>query len=115
MSKRSKILVVDKKKKYSSLFQGFRKHKFSIDKLDSLLQLSEMELTNFNLFFIVVYETRDIFELLKIYKGSVPVIIASDNLKILKKLNGLVCMPVLDLSKNDNMIGLNQCMKEVLV
>lgn len=116
MNKRNKILVVDKKSNYSSLFQGFRKNKFTIENLDSVLKMANDELVTFNLFFVVLYETRDVFELLKIYNGSTPIIVASENSRILKKMKNLSCLPLLDLSlKGNTTIKLHECIKDVFV
>lgn len=105
--------MVDKNDKYSFLFKGFRKNKFVVSHFDSIIKFSDEELLNANLFFMVLYETRDIFELLKIYNGSTPIIIASDNLRILKKMKNLGCFSLFDLSKKGNLnIGLHECLKQ---
>jgi hypothetical protein len=107
--------VVDKYDKYSYLFKGFRKNKFVINSLISISKLSDVELSESNLFFIVLYEPKDIFELLKIYKGATPIIIASENVKILKKIKNVGCFIILDLSKKGNLsIGLHECIEQVL-
>lgn len=116
MSKRQKILVVDKYDKYSFLFNGFRKNKFVHNKLVSLMRLSDDELSDISLLFIVIYELRDVFELLKVCKGTVSVIVATENVKILKKLKDLECFMVLDLSNKGNLyIGFHECISKVFV
>ena len=116
MSNRRKILVIDKYDKYSYLFSGFRKNKFVHNKLISLFKLSEADLFDISLFFIVLYEPRDVFELLKVCKSTTPVIIASENVKILKKLKDLEGFIVLDLSKKGNLyIEFHECLSQVFV
>ena len=51
---------------------------------------------------MVLYEYRDVFELLKFRDGGIPAIIASENIKIIKKLQKLNCYPVVDLSKRNS-------------
>lgn len=107
--------MVDKYDKYSYLFKGFRKNKFVINSLISFSKLSDVELSDYNLFFIVLYQPEDIFELLKIYKGATPIIIASENVKILKKMKNVGCFIMLDLSRKGNLsIGLHECIEQVL-
>ena len=86
VSKKFKIGIVDKKGKYSFLFQGFRKNKFSISGLETVMTVTSEEMVNYNIFFMVLYEYRDVFELLKFRDGGIPAIIASENVKIIKKL-----------------------------
>jgi hypothetical protein len=66
MGERSKILVIDKYNKYSYLFKGYRKNKFVLKNNVSFSKFSDKELPDFNLFFIVLYEPKDIFELLRV-------------------------------------------------
>ena len=114
MSVRHKILVVDKNHKYPFLFEGLRKNKFSIGCLRSFAGLSESELSNFNMFFMVIYEPKDIFELLKVYKGTIPIVIASDNSKIIKKMKNLGCLPLIDLSIKGNInSGVYECINQM--
>ena len=109
-------MVVDKNDKYSFLFKGFRKNKFEINHFGTVLKFSDTELSNIDLFFMVLYETRDVFELLKIYKGTTPIVIASDNLRILKKMKNLGCFSLFDLSKKGNLhIGLSECIQQVVM
>lgn len=105
MSKRYKILVVGKNDKYQLLFEGLRKNKFAINFSRSFSSFSESELTYFNMFFIVIYEPRDVFELLRVYKENTPIVVASNNLNILKKMKNFSSLTLIDLSKNSTMIG----------
>jgi hypothetical protein len=115
VSKKFKIGVVDKKGKYSFLFQGFRKNKFSISELETVMSVTSEEMVNYNLFFMVLYEYRDVFELLKFRDGGIPAIIASENVKIIKKLQKLNCYPVVDLSKRNSIhTSLHDCMNEFI-
>jgi hypothetical protein len=115
VSKKFKIGVVDKKGKYSFLFQGFRKNKFSISGLETVMSVTSEEMVNYNLFFMVLYEYRDVFELLKFRDGGIPAIIASENVKIIKKLQKLNCYPVVDLSKRNSIHNsLYDCMNEFI-
>jgi hypothetical protein len=111
---RNRILVVDKNGRYVSLFKGLRKNKFIVDSIPSLSTLSAEELLDFNLFFIVLYNARDVFDLLKVYKEKTPIVVASSNLKILKKMRDLGCFSVVDFSKKGNLsIELLDCIKQV--
>lgn len=110
-----KIGVVDKKGKYSFLFQGFRKNKFAISGLETVMSVTSEEMANYNIFFMVLYEYRDVFELLKFRDGEIPAIIASENVKIIKKLQKLNCYPVVDLSKRNSIhSSLHDCMNELI-
>ena len=55
MNKRCKILLVDKNNKYPSLFSGFRKNKFKIDAIYSVLKSTETDLQDTNVFVVVLY------------------------------------------------------------
>ena len=57
------------------------------------------------MFFMVIYEPRDVFELLRVYKESTPIVVASNNLNILKKMKNYSSLTLIDLSKNNTMIG----------
>lgn len=106
--------MFDKYDKYSYLFNGFRKNKFKINSFSSFSKLSDVELSDSNLFFTVLYEPKDIFELFKVYKFAAPIIIASENVKILKKMKNFECFIILDLSKKGNLsIGLHECIQQV--
>ncbi len=114
MCRKHKILVVDKNDKYPFLFKGLRKNKFAIDSISSFSGLPESELTNFNMFFMIIYEPRDVFELLKVYKGTTPIVVASDNSKIIKKMKNLNCLSLIDLSIKSNFDnGLYECINKM--
>ncbi len=66
MNKRCNILVVDKKNNYSILFKGFRKNKFKIDAISSVLKSTETALQDTNVFFVVLYEPKDIIQIVKL-------------------------------------------------
>lgn len=115
VSTKCKIAVVDKKGKYSFLFQGFRKNKFSVSGLETVMSVTSEEMANYNIFFMVLYEFRDVFELLKMRQSDIPAIIASENVKIIKKLQKLNCYPVVDLSKRNSIhTSLHDCMNEFI-
>lgn len=94
---RCKILLVDKKHKFSFIFNGLRKNKFSVNFSDSVLKNTESELLNVNVFFIVIYEKKDIIQLIKLFKIYPSIIIASENSKLLRRLNQLNTFPVVNL------------------
>jgi hypothetical protein len=115
INKKCKILVVDKKGKYPFLFRGFRKHKYVISQIDTLLLLDDDDLNNYNLFFIVLYEVRDIFEVLKNHNANTPIILASENSKIIKKIEQLKCFSIVNLSQRANTtIGVQRAMIQTL-
>lgn len=97
-----KILVVDKKGKYPYLFSGFRKHRYVVSQIESLLTLDDEELTKYNLFCVILYEIKDLLEVLKNYKANKPIIIASDNSKMVKKIEKLKCFSIVDLTQRVN-------------
>lgn len=112
------IVVVDKKGKFPFLFQGLRKHKYTVLTTENVDEISSIEVSNFNLFFVVLYEFRDVFELLilnRIYKTNIPIILASENSKIIKKINKIACYPIVDLSGKVNInISFHDVLKEYL-
>lgn len=115
MKDRYKIVVVDKKGKFPFLFQGFRKNKYTILRTETIEEFSSNELVSFNLFFVVLYEFRDVFELLLLNTSSSPIIIASENCKILKKVKTIGCFPVVDLSGKVNITNsFHDCIKQIL-
>lgn len=99
---RYNIVVVDKKGKFSFLFQGFRKHKYAILTTETLGRFSSDELTNFNMFFVVLYEFKDVFELLLLNNASSSIIVASENTRILKKIRTIDRYPVVELTGKVN-------------
>jgi hypothetical protein len=114
VSSKCKIVIVDKKGNYSFLFKGFRKNKFTISILETVLAIPSEEMLHFNLFFVVLYELRDVFELLKLSNGEIPLIVASENVKIIKKLQKLNYFQVVDLSKSIGVTSrIHDCMNEI--
>lgn len=112
---RFKILCVDKKEKYLFLFNGYRKGKFSIDHLKTINVLTNKDLGGIDLFFVVLYNDRDAFELLKLKNISTPIIIGSENTTILKKVKKLDCFSVVDMSPNVNlMVEFHDCVRQIL-
>jgi hypothetical protein len=114
-SKRCKILVVDKKLKYEYLFSGFRKNKFSISVCDSVLKHSDESILDPTIFFVVIYESRDVIQLIKLFDVSKTVIIASESKKILNSFKKISRFPVIDLSSKVSFsIGLHDSITEIL-
>lgn len=97
---RFKIVVVDKKSNFPFLFHGIRKNKYTVTRIATVKELLSNELTSFNLFFVVLYEFKDVFELLLLNSTSSSIIVGSQNAIILKKLKSAGCYPVVDLSGN---------------
>jgi hypothetical protein len=97
-SKRSKILIVDKKAKYDFLFHGFRKNKFSFSVCNSVLKHTEDEVLNTQIFFVVLYDTRDVIQLVKLFEVAQTVIVASESKSILKSMQRISRFPLVDLS-----------------
>jgi hypothetical protein len=112
-NKKCKILILDKKEKHASLFYGLRKNKFSISQMKTIMKLTDFEFAEFDFFLIVLYEYKDLLELLKVYNKNIPIIIGSENLKVLKKVKVLDSFPVFDLSgKVNNMVRMSDCFKQ---
>lgn len=110
-----KIVIVDKKGKYSILFQGFRKNKFTVSTLQTAVNLSSEEIAEYHLFFVVLYEFKDVFELLQLNNSGIPIITASENVKILKKIQAVDSYQCMDLSRNINVLpSLHDCMTQIL-
>jgi hypothetical protein len=114
-SKRSKILIVDKKAKYDFLFHGFRKNKFSISVCNSVLKHTEKEVLNTQIFFVVLYDTRDVIQLIKLFDVAQTVIVASESKRILKSMQNISRFPLVDLStKLKYSTGLQQSIAKIL-
>jgi hypothetical protein len=112
---RCKILVIDKKDKYSGLFKGFRKHKFTITQKLTLLSPSDIEVVDFNIFFIVIYEFKDLVNLLKIHNNGELLILATENLRILKKLKEINKFQTVNLSGEVNITNnFHECFNSIL-
>lgn len=115
LKNRYNIVVVDKKKKFSFLFQGFRKNKFSIKHAVSIIKCTESELREFSIFFIVVYEPRDIIQLVKLAPISKSIIIGICNKRLLSSFESIKQYPVVDLSgKVSFLINFHNCIGQFL-
>jgi hypothetical protein len=113
--KRCRILLVDKKNRFSYLFNGFRKNKFTFFFSDSVFKHSDQELYDVNVFFFVLYDNKDIIQLIKLFKFSPKIIVASDNYRLLKLLIKLNSFPIVDLTGNENIgISLNNSFNQIL-
>lgn len=111
---RCKILLVDKKEKYSFLFNGLRKHKFSFNQLKTTSSQTNTDVVFVDLFFVVLYDYKDVFELLKLKNFNTPIIVGSENVNILKKIKNLNCFSIIDLSVKGNLnIGFHDCMRQI--
>ena len=106
-------MIFDKKCKFHYLFRGFRKHKYNVIMTESFTNFSKEEFSNFHIFIIVLYDFRDVFDLLLIYTRST-IILAAENPRILKKakLNGI--FHVIDLKDNNITIQLHECIHKFL-
>lgn len=112
---RCKILLIDKKNKFSYLFNGFRKNKFAIFFSDSLFKQSDNELCDVDVFFFVLYENKDIIQLIKLFKTCPKIIVASDNYRLLKLLSKLNSFPIVNLTGDENItISLRNSLNQVL-
>ncbi|WP_310594484.1 hypothetical protein [Flavobacterium sp.] len=110
-----KIGVVDKKGKYFFLFQGFRKNKFAVSGLETVVSMTSELITQYNLFFVVVYEYKDVFELLQLKDCGIPIIVASENFKIIKKLQIIDFHHCIGLSEKINILtSLHDCIDGIL-
>lgn len=114
LNSRCNILLIDKKEKYSFLFKGLRKNKFSLNPLKTMSNLLESDLVEINLFFIVLYDNRDVFELLRLKNSDTPIIVGSENVTILKKIKKTNCFSIIDLSSQGNLnSGMYDCMRQL--
>jgi hypothetical protein len=113
VSKRFKILIVDKKSKYPYLFNGLRKKKFSISICNSVLNYKKEDLNNnFNMFFVVLYESRDLIQLVKLFDVSKSIIVASQSRVILNSFEKMALLPLVDLSKDKFTLDLQTIINE---
>lgn len=104
-SKRLKILVVDKKLNYGDYFNGFRKNKFTINSSKNILKYSEEELKEIGVFFIVLYEPRDIIQIVKLAPISKSIIIGTLNNRIFTSFRTIEDYPVVDLSSKFSILS----------
>lgn len=111
-----KIVLVDKKGVYSFLFEGLRKNKYSFSNYKTILKNTQKELINYNVFFVVLYDMKDVFELLKLNVGVIKIIVVSDNISIIKKLRSLGCIQFIDLTGRDKgHVDFRSCLRKILM
>lgn len=115
MKNRRSIVVVDKKEKFSYIFRGFRKHKYVISNTLTVYDENFINvLQRFDLFFVVIYEFKDVLELFPLNNNNLSMIVASENPKILKKVRKLECFKVIDLTNKFNIASsLLDCVDEI--
>jgi hypothetical protein len=104
-TKRLKILVVDKKNNFSIYFKGFRKNKFTINSVSSVLKHSENELNEIGLFFVVLYEPKDMIQLVKLSTTSKSIVLATSNKRLLASLKNISEFQIVDLSSKSNIMS----------
>ena len=104
-TKRLKIFVVDKKDYYGIYFKGFRKNKFTINSVSSVLKNSENELNEIGLFFVVLYDPKDMIQLVKLSTISKSIVLASANKRLLGSLKNISEFPIVDLSSKLNIMS----------
>ena len=109
----NKVLLVDKNQSYNNLFKGFRKSYLTKSQVDSIKGMVDFEILKFNVVCIVVYEYRDLIEVLKLYSISPSIIVASSNNKIIKKLNGYNYCYVINLTKINYISDLRDCLDKI--
>ncbi len=105
MSTRCKILIVDKKNKYPLLFKGFRKNKFKIDSISSVLKSTETALQDTNVFFVVLYEPKDIIQIVKLVPISKSIIIGTVNKRLFSSFRTINDFPIVDLTSGAHLIS----------
>lgn len=99
MNKRCKILIIDKKNNYSVLFNGLRKNKFTINSItSSLVKNTELMLFETSIFFVVLYEPKDIIQLVKLAPISKSIIIGTVNKRLFSSLQSIQDYPIVNLS-----------------
>jgi hypothetical protein len=114
-SKRCEILLIDKKSKYDYLFNGFRKNKFCISVCSSILRHTDDDFLKTHIFFVVLYDTRDVIQLVKLFDVFHNVIVGSDNKRILNSFQKIKRFPLIDLSnKQELFISLHKSIFEIL-
>lgn len=97
MYKRCNIMVVDKKNNYPILFKGFRKNKFKIDRTTTVLKSTKTTLKETTVFFVVLYEPKDIIQIVKLAPISKAIIIGTDNVRLFSQLRTIEDYPIVDL------------------
>jgi hypothetical protein len=97
-SKRFKTLIIDKKNNYSIYFKGYRKHKFIFNTVASILKFSENELKETSVFFVVLYEPKDILQIVKLALISKSIIIGTSNKRLFSSFQSIQDYPIIDLT-----------------
>lgn len=107
-------MVIDKKGNFSFLFKGFRKHKYTVTRIEKVNSLNSNELSSFDLLFVILYDFKDVFDLLLLKSIHSSIIVGSENSKILKKLKSAEFNPVVDLSGSLGNVNTNflNCVNE---
>jgi hypothetical protein len=114
-SKRFKILVIDRKDNYSIYFKGFRKNKFAIITVGSGLKFSVNDLKEIGMFFVVLYDSKDMKQLCKLSSISKSIIVASENKMLLNSIKNFSEFQLVDLSiKTHIMPNMNLALRRVL-
>lgn len=105
MNKRCNILVVDKKNNYPILFKGFRKNKFKIYSINSVLKSTESAFQDINVFFVVLYEPKDIIQIVKLAPISKSIIIGTVNKRLFSSFRTIQDFPIVDLSSGVHLMS----------
>lgn len=105
MNKRCKILLVDKNNKYPALFSGFRKNKFAINSMTSVLKSTELMLQETTIFFVVLYEPKDVIQLVKLAPISKSIIIGTENKRLFNSLRSIQDYPLVDLTPEAHLMS----------
>jgi hypothetical protein len=98
MIKRCKILLVDKKNKYYTSFNGLRKNKFEVQTISSVLKCTDSTLQETSVFFVILYEPKDIIQIVRLTSISKTIIIGTVNKRLFNSLRNLKDYPIVDLS-----------------
>ena len=96
--KRTTILIVDKQDTYMDYFKGLRKNKFSVKFSKSVLDTTETELEQIDIFFVVLYKPVEFIQLVKL-NNQPNVIVASYNKSFLRAFKKVERFKVVDLNE----------------
>jgi hypothetical protein len=114
MNTRCKVLLVDKKGNFLQLFKGFRKNKFAINSVSSVLKSSEIELNETSIFFVVLYEPKDIIQIVKLSNITHSIIVGTVNKRLFQSFRTIRDYPIVDLSTNVNiMTQMHEAIKRI--
>lgn len=109
MMKSTKILVYDSQ----HYFANFLKYKFGKN-FDFAILKKNKKNEEFNLVekdfcfvFFVFYSDMDLYDFMQLYIKDIPIVVASDNIEVLKKMSRLNNVFVLDISLKKNEIADN--------